>query len=582
MGLKLIDTDQHWVDGLVPFEINDTDFPVGSANRTTVENAIAHVNENTHVNLVPKVASDISWINFIDHPTDGRCGGNTGRADGENQIRCDLDGGFTMGNLVHEILHELGIHHEQLREDRDSFVTVQWSKITDGDCDQFQRKIEGDRLEMCSEGYDPSIHTLITEDVGAYDYGSIMHYGRTFFRKPGETGDTLSPTNPATATIGQRTALSTGDITTLNDMYSTDAIYVRDNLTDDGQEPLAGGGLSRSPDIIHVVDEITDPQATLSTPASMASDSLSETVEEGQTNFVYVRLQKNGVLTDDAEVDLYWADPSTLPTPSVWLANKIDDTKTATVAPGEIKIVGPFLFTDVPTTGHYCFVAIVHSRKNPRPELSASTTSLDFVNLVRNKSNVAWKNFDVEDNVPGGESDMDFAVNSFKKTSSDNVIEFDLRELPQAVSAQVRILKRLAGSATLSNLKLDRETKLYAYYNVGKTNRIASLKNVTLKSRENTTVRLHLEFPETIKDGVYDIDVKQLKGKTEFGRVTRRINIGDFPFIGNIQSMELHTANCPWVPKMSHRNKRPYRNLQTGLRQGYDGCHTCLLEHDHG
>ena len=381
MGLKLIDTDQHWVDGLVPYEINSTDFPAGSADLTTLMDAINHINDNTHVTLTPKVATDISWISFQDHPTDGRCGGSTGRVDGENLIECDLAAGFTTGSLIHEILHELGIHHEQLREDRDGFVTIQWDSITSGDCDQFQRKIEGDRLEACEEEYDPAIHTLITDDVGSYDYGSIMHYGRTFFLDPSATGETITPTNPSTAVIGQRTALSPGDITTLNEMYQTDAIFVRDNLSDTGQEPLVGGGLSRSPDIIHVIDEIADPQTELTTIASMAMDISSDTVEEGQTNFVYVRLQKNGTLPDTAEVDLYWADPSTLPTPAVWLNNKIDDTKEMDVAPGEIKVVGPFLFDNVPATGHYCFVAIVHSRKNPKPDLTASITPLDFVDF---------------------------------------------------------------------------------------------------------------------------------------------------------------------------------------------------------
>ena len=195
---------------------------------------------------------------------------------------------------------------------------------------------------------------------------------------------------------------------------------------------------------------------------------------------------------------------------------------------------------------------------------------------------MAWKNFDTEDNVAGGSSDSDYAVNSFRNTSDDNIIEFNLIELPTGVTAQIRILKRLATSASLVNLELDHETTLYSYYNVENIKTIAALQSVTLQSRENTTVRLHLEFPETIADGAYDIDVKQLKTNVEYGRVTRRINIGDFPFIANVNTKELHLANCPWVPKMSHHNKRPYRDLQTGLRQGYDGCHTCLLEHDHG
>ncbi|HXH40602.1 MAG TPA: M12 family metallopeptidase, partial [Thermoanaerobaculia bacterium] len=47
------------------------------------------------------------------------------------------------------------------------------------------------------------------DDVGAYDYGSIMHYPRDAFSTDGS--DTITPTQ-AGAQIGQRIALSAGDI----------------------------------------------------------------------------------------------------------------------------------------------------------------------------------------------------------------------------------------------------------------------------------------------------------------------------------------------------------------------------------
>jgi hypothetical protein len=53
------------------------------------------------------------------------------------------------------------------------------------------------------------------DDVGAYDYGSIMHYPRDAFSTDGS--DTITPTNAAAA-IGQRTALSAGDIAAANSM----------------------------------------------------------------------------------------------------------------------------------------------------------------------------------------------------------------------------------------------------------------------------------------------------------------------------------------------------------------------------
>ena len=55
------------------------------------------------------------------------------------------------------------------------------------------------------------------DDLGAYDYGSIMHYPRDAFSRNGR--DTITPTDPS-AVIGQRRGLSAGDIAAVRDMYN--------------------------------------------------------------------------------------------------------------------------------------------------------------------------------------------------------------------------------------------------------------------------------------------------------------------------------------------------------------------------
>lgn len=579
MGLRVTDNNQLWPDGLVPYEIDATDFPAGSAERTKIMDAIKIINEGTNATFVPR-DGDATYVRF--EASDQGCGTNTGRRDGENAIRCDVTD-FRMGSIVHEMCHELGLHHEQIREDRDSFVTVHWNKIQDDGCNNFKRKVtpQPANYSDCADTYDAATQTLLTTDVGNYDYGSIMHYGKTGFRKEGETGNTLTPTNPATAEIGQRDELSDGDIATLNSMYGTAAIYVRDNLTDNGEEPLSGGGLSLSPDIIHVPEEVADPQATFGTAAAMSQANLSEDVEFGQTNYVYVRLQKNGTLTDSAEVDLYWTQPSTLPTPAAW--TKIGNTiSEANIAPGDVRVVGPFLFNNVPAEGHYCFVALVGSRKNPMPDLNEINTSADFVSLVREKSNVAWKNFDVINIDGDGEVDMDFHVSSMRSASADNDLEFDLSALPTGIVPEIKILRRIVANASVQGLTLEASQTHHNIYRGTANANIHSFTSMELASREDTVVRLKITIPENTPHGAYDISVRQLKNGIEFGRITRRINVGRFPFIANKRSRELHRANCPWVPKMSSKNKLPLNSMETGLRRGYDGCHTCLIEHDNG
>uniref|UniRef100_A0A673WAE4 Metalloendopeptidase n=1 Tax=Salmo trutta TaxID=8032 RepID=A0A673WAE4_SALTR len=63
-----------------------------------------------------------------------------------------------VGNLCHELMHALGLHHEHTRPDRDQYITIQWDNVVPGKENNFKVK-KGD-----------------TQDL-PYDYDSIMHYG---------------------------------------------------------------------------------------------------------------------------------------------------------------------------------------------------------------------------------------------------------------------------------------------------------------------------------------------------------------------------------------------------------------------
>jgi hypothetical protein len=106
-----------------------------------------------------------------------------------------LDDGCTAGNCIHEIGHAAGLWHEQSRSDRDAFVTIIWENILPG--------AEANFTQHVTDG----------DDVGGYDYGSIMHYSRNAWSKNGN--DTIVPTDPS-AQIGQREELSVGDILAVN------------------------------------------------------------------------------------------------------------------------------------------------------------------------------------------------------------------------------------------------------------------------------------------------------------------------------------------------------------------------------
>ncbi|KAJ9459980.1 Zinc metalloproteinase nas-7 [Diplonema papillatum] len=160
--------------------------------------AVAHIEEKTCIRMSKcdsPFTCETPFIVFVS--TFDTCSSPLGNTGGINQINLDI--GCNRGTVVHEIYHSLGVQHEQKRRDRDEYVFVNMSNVLTKPVDRrFQfYKLFGGR------------------DLGPYDYGSIMHYGSAFFHI-----DPAYPTIVAPLPIGQSTALSQGDIDTIQFMYN--------------------------------------------------------------------------------------------------------------------------------------------------------------------------------------------------------------------------------------------------------------------------------------------------------------------------------------------------------------------------
>lgn len=193
-GVVISDESKRWPDALMPYEI-DPSLP----NQSRVTNAIDHWTDNTNMRFVERTAANQGqYPDYVRFVPSSFCRSWVGMQGGRQDI--ELANGCGTGSTIHEIGHAWGLWHEQSREDRDDFVTINWANIQDDRAFNFNQQI--------SNG----------TDIGPYDYGSIMHYGRMAFSKNGLP--TIEPKQSG-VTIGQRSGLSQGDINTVHHIYKT-------------------------------------------------------------------------------------------------------------------------------------------------------------------------------------------------------------------------------------------------------------------------------------------------------------------------------------------------------------------------
>ena len=197
-----------WPGGIIYYTI-----PAGLASAGIISNAIAHVNASTNICLVPRTTQS-DYLVFQD--SDVACWSYVGKIGGGQAINVHSACGF--GAAVHEICHAAGMWHEQSRNDRDTYITVNAANISSGYANNFDK------------------YGSIGTESGPYDYGSIMHYGAFAFSSNGLPTITVkTPPAAAGTTIGQRGGLSGGDVAALNTIYPTVAC-------DKGGGSSTGGG----------------------------------------------------------------------------------------------------------------------------------------------------------------------------------------------------------------------------------------------------------------------------------------------------------------------------------------------------
>ncbi|XP_045132543.1 hatching enzyme 1.2-like isoform X2 [Portunus trituberculatus] len=195
--------ERRWGNATVPYVISKL---YGTSERKMIMLALHSLDFLTCIKFVPwdEVTKDYLLIWPMERPKGcwsfvGKRGGQqvvSLQAPDEYSKRCFI----SLGKVIHELLHALGMFHEQSRPDRDEHIDIITENIIPDYIGNF-RKQSADN----------------TTFPFRYDYNSVMHYGSNFFsfnlNKP-----TIVPKVKG-AKIGQRIMMSKLDCLKLNELY---------------------------------------------------------------------------------------------------------------------------------------------------------------------------------------------------------------------------------------------------------------------------------------------------------------------------------------------------------------------------
>jgi hypothetical protein len=258
-SMQVVGASRAWSKFRVPYDIGILGYDEWSEYPTL--NAIKYWNSLFPGILVPRT-TETDYVTFT--KSVGVCQSAVGRAGGKQYVELDPSCGEVA--IRHEIGHVIGLWHEQMRQDRDDYVKINFDNI------QTDKSYNFDMVGTASG-----------KNYGAYDYGSLMHYSALAFSSHGKpTIEALKPM-PAGATMGMTQNASAGDIASVRNIVCN-AWFVAP-----GGSILDGFAETISLDIV------LPPYCAWTASESVNWMSLSKTSGTGPAT-IQVKLQSNPIL----------------------------------------------------------------------------------------------------------------------------------------------------------------------------------------------------------------------------------------------------------------------------------------------
>lgn len=181
-----------WPGGKIYYTVASN---MGSINANKITTAVNEYNNKTNTQWIPRT-NQSNYVEFIFGSSSGSDGwAHIGYRGGKQTV--SLDQYISVGSVIHEMGHTVGLYHEHTRKDRDQYVTILWNNIQDG------------------QAYNFNIYNSGT-DIGPFNINSVMMYWPTSYSKNGQP--TIKRANNTNFTYN-RTGFTAGDITTINTMY---------------------------------------------------------------------------------------------------------------------------------------------------------------------------------------------------------------------------------------------------------------------------------------------------------------------------------------------------------------------------
>ncbi|REC47958.1 M12 family metallopeptidase [Chryseobacterium pennipullorum] len=181
-----------WPGGKIYYTVASN---MGSINANKITTAVNEYNAKTNTQWIPRT-NQSNYVEFIFGSSSGSDGwAHIGYQGGRQTV--SLDQYISVGSVIHEMGHTVGLYHEHSRKDRDQYLSIQWNNIQNG------------------QAYNFNMYTSGT-DIGPFNINSVMMYWPNSYSKNGQP--TIKRADNTNFTYN-RTGFTTGDINTINAMY---------------------------------------------------------------------------------------------------------------------------------------------------------------------------------------------------------------------------------------------------------------------------------------------------------------------------------------------------------------------------